>query len=193
MAALPLGKLFGVAIKTVSKPVANQLKSYAKESERFHAFNVALGNKIHRLQITIFRQSHGDGSSHKKVRDLSPDKAMDVAATFIGEAFVFGVAALVTIAEYSRQKVKEGIKARKQEEEEAHRKKELADAVAERDRRIDLLMETLPLLDNKIEFLRGEFESFRGEIVNSLQLLNLSTPTLGELQASPQQASRREH
>eukprot|EP00188_Purpureofilum_apyrenoidigerum_P004630 Plantae.Rhodophyta-Purpureofilum_apyrenoidigerum.ctg5361.p1 GENE.Plantae.Rhodophyta-Purpureofilum_apyrenoidigerum.ctg5361~~Plantae.Rhodophyta-Purpureofilum_apyrenoidigerum.ctg5361.p1 ORF type:complete len:194 (-),score=42.84 Plantae.Rhodophyta-Purpureofilum_apyrenoidigerum.ctg5361:634-1215(-) len=189
MAALPLGKLFGVAVKTISKPLANQLKSYAKESERFHAFNVALGNRIHRVQIAIFRQSHGDGTPHKKVKDLSPEKAMDVAATFIGEAFVFGVAVLVTVAEYSRQKVKESVKAHKQEEEEARRKQELSDAVAERDRRIDSLMEALPILDSKIEFLRGEFDTFRGEIVKALQLLNLSTPSLGELQSGSQQFS----
>lgn len=190
MAALPLGKLFGVALKAISKPLATQLKGYAKNSERFASFNIFLGNQLHRFQVSLFRQSYGFEDKARKVKDLPPDKALDVGATFIGESFLFLVAAGVTISEYTRSKAKEARRDKHEREEEERLEKELADAVAERDRKINLVMDTLPILDAKIETLRREHEMFRTELVKSLQLLNLQGPTLPELQSSSDSLSQ---
>ncbi|KAJ8908374.1 hypothetical protein NDN08_005083 [Rhodosorus marinus] len=181
--ALPLAKLVGLMVKTVSKPVANQLKFYAKNSERFERYYIALGNALHRLQVTVFRQSHGDVVTKRtKVKDLPPEKALDAGAGFIGDAFVYLVAAGVTVYEYARGRAKEARKVQKQEEEKLMVEAEYDRRINELDRQISSLMETAPDTDNKLELLRGDFERFREEVIRSLQLININTPTLAELQ-----------
>jgi len=181
--ALPLAKLAGLMVKTVSKPVANQLKFYAKNSERFERYYIALGNALHRLQVTVFRQSHGDVVTRRtKVKDLPPEKALDAGAGFIGDAFVYLVAAGVTVYEYARGRAKEARKVQKQEEEKLKVEAEYDRRMSELERQLSSLMEAAPDTDKNLELLRGDFEKFREEVIRSLQLINVNTPTLAELQ-----------
>lgn len=98
--ALPLAKLTSLFIKTLSKPLAKQVKHQLSHYPIGQTILKTVGQGTHQVtsRMTIW-------SSGYRVRSISPleDKeAMKIGADFIGETVVIGVSAGIVIWEYNR-------------------------------------------------------------------------------------------
>lgn len=112
--AFPLFKLASLAIKQISKPIANSLKTTAKQSDFFKKYVcVWPGQGYHWLETNVKMRIMGL-SGPDKVQPLSEQAAIDVGAELLGETLVFGVAATLMYLEYSRGKKKEEMKEQEQ-------------------------------------------------------------------------------
>ncbi|PVU92802.1 hypothetical protein BB561_003610 [Smittium simulii] len=99
MSTIKLATLF---IKTLTKPVAKQLKGYAKTNKTFKNFCFKLAQTLHKAERSWKLQIRG--FKPEAVRPLNEAKAVDNGAEFIGEAFIFSVAALIILLEAHRQR-----------------------------------------------------------------------------------------
>ena len=52
MAEVPVLKLIFLGVRQISKPIANQAKQIAKNSDAFKAGTIAVGRALHRVQVT---------------------------------------------------------------------------------------------------------------------------------------------
>lgn len=89
MASVKIGQL---VIRTLAKPIANQLKSQAANHETFRKACIGLAQFMHRSEITL--RSNLIGGTHQKVRPLNDAKAVANGANAISEGFLFAVAAV---------------------------------------------------------------------------------------------------
>ncbi|KAI8394339.1 optic atrophy 3 protein-domain-containing protein [Radiomyces spectabilis] len=99
MSTIKLGSLL---IRTLAKPVANSIKTQAKQHPKFREFCIDVAQKSHRLEMTLKMKFLG----YKKevIRPLNDAKAIESGANFLSESFVFGVAASVILAESWRSR-----------------------------------------------------------------------------------------
>ncbi|KAI8084620.1 optic atrophy 3 protein-domain-containing protein [Halteromyces radiatus] len=102
MSTLKLGSLL---IKTLAKPVANSIKTQAKQHPTFKEFCIGVAQKSHRLEMTL--KMNFLGYKKEVIRPLNDARAIESGANFISEAFVFGVAASIIIAENWRSRNKD--------------------------------------------------------------------------------------
>mmetsp|Transcript_8925 Transcript_8925/g.17976 ORF Transcript_8925/g.17976 Transcript_8925/m.17976 type:complete len:165 (+) Transcript_8925:129-623(+) len=139
VAAIPVAKLLGVALKQVSKPLASQLKAYCKTNEGARAAATELGQKLHRFSVHVLRRSMDSEMEGHAVARLKDEKALDRGVEVIGEGFVLTVVVGVTALEVYRQRVKDAKTMR--EKEDRKRAKVLAQErdAANRDARIEAL------------------------------------------------------
>lgn len=144
---LPLFKLGSLAIRTLSKPIANRLKVAAGHHPKFrqHIINFAQAN--HRLTTTMQRKIYGR-ATNVEIRPLNEERAVQAAADLIGEAFLFSVAGAAIIFEVQRNARSEAKK------EEA--RKQVIEQLRQHD---SALAKELELLRAKVE----ELEQFRRE------------------------------
>ncbi|KAL1932960.1 hypothetical protein VTP01DRAFT_8638 [Rhizomucor pusillus] len=94
MSTLKLGSLL---IRTLAKPVANSIKTQAKQHPTFREFCIGVAQRSHKLEMTLKMKFLG----YKKevIRPLNDARAVEAGANFLSESFVFGVAAAIIIAE----------------------------------------------------------------------------------------------
>ncbi|KAL7494318.1 hypothetical protein ACHAWT_003047 [Skeletonema menzelii] len=99
-AALPLAKLAGLLIKTISKPVAKQIKHSAIRYETSRSALIAVGQASHKIttRMTIW----SSGYKVRSISKLEDEAALSRGADLLSEAIVFSVAAGVTTYEYLR-------------------------------------------------------------------------------------------
>lgn len=118
-------KLGTLLVKTVSKPLASQLKHQAKVHPQFRQFIINFAQRNHRITTQIQRRIYGHATD-VEIRPLDEDKAVQAAVDLIGELFIFAVGGGVVIFEVQRSSRSETRKeeARKQELEELRRKDE---------------------------------------------------------------------
>ncbi|KAI4306427.1 hypothetical protein L6164_029704 [Bauhinia variegata] len=114
---LPLLKLGTLALRTLSKPVANRLKHQAAIHPRFNQFIIDIAQANHRIQTRMYRRIYNHATD-VEIRPLNEEKAVQAAVDLIGELFVFTVAGALLIFEVQRSARSEGRK-------EELRKKEL--------------------------------------------------------------------
>ncbi|EMD34279.1 hypothetical protein CERSUDRAFT_117160 [Gelatoporia subvermispora B] len=98
-------KIATLLIRTLAKPISNQLKSQAKEHETFRTFCVSLAQRMYRTEIRLRTNLLGEPAKH--VRPLSETKAIENGANALAEGFLFGVAALAILGESWRSSRKE--------------------------------------------------------------------------------------
>jgi len=125
---LPLIKLAFLAVKQVSKPVANRIKDNAITNERLHGAMVWVGQRLHYNMIQVNRIADGLGAlKSERVGLLKEKEALVRGADFLAEMVVYSVSAGVLGAEYwlSEQKAKKAAAAAAAKEAEALRLKEL--------------------------------------------------------------------
>ncbi|CAH8355477.1 unnamed protein product [Eruca vesicaria subsp. sativa] len=130
---LPLMKLGTLLVKTISKPLASQLKHQAKVHPRFRQSIINFAQRNHRITTQIQRRIYGHATD-VEIRPLNEEKAVQAAVDLIGELFIFAVGGGVVIFEVQRSSRSEARKeeARKQELEELRIKdEELEKKVAE--------------------------------------------------------------
>ncbi|CAG7846367.1 SubName: Full=Uncharacterized protein {ECO:0000313/EMBL:CCA69037.1} [Serendipita indica DSM 11827] len=90
-------KLATLAIRTIAKPISEQLKTYARSNQRFRTFCISLAQALWRTEIR-FRETML-GQTHSEVKPLNDAKAIQNGSNFLAEGFLFSVAAGLIIAE----------------------------------------------------------------------------------------------
>ncbi|KAK7437152.1 hypothetical protein VKT23_018779 [Stygiomarasmius scandens] len=93
-------KIATLIIRTVAKPISNQLKSQAKQHETFRTFCVSLAQRIHRTEVKLRTSLLGEPAKH--IRPLSETRAVENGANALAEGFLFAVAATLIIGEQWR-------------------------------------------------------------------------------------------
>lgn len=158
---LPLLKLGTLALRTLSKPVANRLKQQAAHYPSFREFIVSLAQVNHRFTTTLQRRIYGHATD-VEIRPLNEGRAVQVASDLLGEMFIFLVAGAAVIFEVQRSAKSE---ARKEE----NRKQEL-EALRARDEALSKEVELLKLKIVELEKLaqgRGITGLFNFKFVQS--------------------------
>ncbi|KAI7903614.1 optic atrophy 3 protein-domain-containing protein [Cokeromyces recurvatus] len=95
-------KIASLLVKTLAKPVANSIKTQAKQHPKFKEFCINVAQGSHTLEMTLKMKFLG--YKKEKIRPLNDARAIESGANFLSEAFVFAVAASVIIAESWRSR-----------------------------------------------------------------------------------------
>lgn len=90
-------KVAQLVIRTLAKPISNQIKVQAKEHETFRNFCVNLAQRMHRVEVNLRTNLLGEPARH--VRPLSETRAIESGANALAEGFLFSVAAGLIIGE----------------------------------------------------------------------------------------------
>ncbi|KAH8101981.1 OPA3-domain-containing protein [Phellopilus nigrolimitatus] len=131
-------KLATLAIRTIAKPISNQIKQQAKEHETFRKQCVSLAQNMHRAEVKLRTNLLGDTS--KSIRPLSEARAIENGANAIAEGFLFSVAAVLIVGETwrsSRSQAKRRDTVDDQIEDLAGRIQGVGDAVKELEARFE--------------------------------------------------------
>ncbi|XP_068658001.1 uncharacterized protein [Aristolochia californica] len=139
MVVLPVVKLGTLALKTLSKPIANRLKQQAGRHPSFRQFIINLAQANHRFTTNLQRHLYGH-STDVEIRPLNEEKAVQAPADLIGEVFIFSVGGAAVIFEVQRS-------ARSEARKEEIRKREL-EAMKQNDEE----------LANEVEHLKHKLE-----------------------------------
>ncbi|SPO32326.1 uncharacterized protein UTRI_02883 [Ustilago trichophora] len=94
-------KIATLAIRTLAKPIATQLKSQAAQHESFKKICIALAQRMHRTEMAL-RTNLLPNGVQQKVRPLNDAKAIANGANAISEGFLFFVAAALILGETYR-------------------------------------------------------------------------------------------
>ena len=161
---LPLVKLGYLGIRTLSKPLANLVKSSAAEHPKFRKFCIAIAQMYHRgtsaMQWSLYPSSSSKAAQF--VRPLNEENAIHLGANILGEAVIFGVAAGVMAVEYASSS-----RSSKEAKQELERRfttletqvKDLQDAMEGlQSTVIDILVQTKQFEKEHIDSLRKEEE-----------------------------------
>ncbi|KAK0536231.1 hypothetical protein OC842_002060 [Tilletia horrida] len=95
-------KIATLAIRTLAKPIATQIKQQAAEHPTFRRVCVGLAQMMHRVEMRMRSNLLGANTEHQKIRPLSENKAIANGANAISEGFLFAVAAALIIGESYR-------------------------------------------------------------------------------------------
>lgn len=108
---LPAVKLGVLALKTVSKPLANAVKRRATSHPKFREFIIGLAQRYHKINVQLQRRLYGH-ATNVDIKPLNEAAAVATAADLVGEVVIFGIAGGLVVLEVSRGAVSE---ARKEE------------------------------------------------------------------------------
>ncbi|SSD61821.1 related to OPA3-like protein [Saccharomycodes ludwigii] len=108
-------KLLALALRQVSRPIANIIKAQAKQHETFKKLCISFAQRMHKTDLAIkakltSTKHKGTGNNIKiksVVRPLNDEKAVENGATILSELFVFSVAGGIVAFETIRQMKKE--------------------------------------------------------------------------------------
>ena len=100
-------KLGTLVVRTLAKPIAETIKSQAKEHAKFRKVCVGVAQGVHRLDVGMRLSLLRTEGSKREVRPLNESKAIDSGAKLISEAFLFGVAGGLIVFESWRSRRKE--------------------------------------------------------------------------------------
>lgn len=100
-AKMATAKIATLAIRTLAKPIATQLKSQAAQHETFRKICIALAQRMHRTEMAL-RTNLLPNGVQQKVRPLNDAKAIANGANAISEGFLFFVAAALILGETYR-------------------------------------------------------------------------------------------
>ncbi|KAI0081473.1 OPA3-domain-containing protein [Panus rudis PR-1116 ss-1] len=165
-------KLAQLVIRTLAKPISNQIKVQAKQHETFRTFCVNLAQRMHRAEVNLRTNLLGEPAKH--IRPLSETRAIENGANFLAEGFLFAVAASLIVGETYRssrnqskrrdavddqlEELKENVRSLGERVEGVRR--ELEERVEEERQRND---EITRILERVVEIgLRGGWAEFEG-------------------------------
>lgn len=97
---LPMIKLGGLVARTLTKPLAKQVKSRAKVTPWLNGVCLRLGQQQHRLSMQLHMGFRG--IANYTIKELPNDQAVEHGADLIGEVIIFSVALGAASLEYSR-------------------------------------------------------------------------------------------
>ncbi|QRV79155.1 OPA3-like protein [Ceratobasidium sp. AG-Ba] len=90
-------KLATLVIRTLAKPIANNLKHQAEQHETFRNICISWAQWAHRTEVSLRTNIMGEPAKH--VKPLSETRAIQNGANSLAEAFLFSVAAGLILAE----------------------------------------------------------------------------------------------
>lgn len=111
---LPMIKLGGLVVRTLTKPLAKVVKSRSKVHPGLNYVCNQLGQGQHRLMIKFHMGFRG--IQKYNIKDIPEDQAVEKGADLIGEIMIFSVAVAVASYEYTRSSAKSKEAERKNEE-----------------------------------------------------------------------------
>ncbi|XP_025105182.1 putative OPA3-like protein CG13603 [Pomacea canaliculata] len=112
--AFPLVKLGYLAVKQISKPLANVIKLRAKKHPFFRKYVCMPPAQIyHWMEVNVRMRMLGLGKA-QSVERLSEEMAIELGAEMLGEFVIFSMAAVTVVLEYKRSSKKEALKEEKQ-------------------------------------------------------------------------------
>ncbi|KAF9793328.1 optic atrophy 3 protein-domain-containing protein, partial [Thelephora terrestris] len=91
-------KIATLLIRTLAKPISNQLKTQAREHQTFRSICVNLAQSMYKTEVKLRTNLLGE-PANQHVRPLSEARAIENGANALAEGFLFGVAALLIIGE----------------------------------------------------------------------------------------------
>ncbi|SPP87732.1 putative OPA3-like protein CG13603 [Drosophila guanche] len=104
----PAAKLGVLAIKQISKPIANVLKSNAKSSPFFRKYICMPPAQFYNwVEVKTKMWALNMGGRSVNVPPLNEAMAIELGANLLGEFIIFTIGAGLLIFEYSRQSIKE--------------------------------------------------------------------------------------
>lgn len=98
-------KIATLAIRTLAKPIAAQIKHQAQSHQRFRSICISLAQFMHRTEMALRSNLLASGTADgekPKVRPLNEAKAVTNGANFLAEGFLFALAAALIIGESYR-------------------------------------------------------------------------------------------
>ncbi|KAL0586258.1 hypothetical protein ABG067_004107 [Albugo candida] len=128
---LPMIKVGGLIIRTLTKPLAKAVKTRSKMHPYLNQFCHAIGQQQHRYLIHLHMSFRGVPKF--VVKDLPPDQAVEQGADLIGEIIIFSVAVAVASFEYHRS----SLKAKTKEEIEQQQKQQAQEDMENRFQRLE--------------------------------------------------------
>nr|BAD43120.1 putative protein [Arabidopsis thaliana] len=163
---LPLLKLGTLALRTICKPIANQLKKEAGVNPKFRQFIINIAQANHRFTTKLQRRASGR-ITDAVIRPLNEERAVQAAADLLGELFAFTVAGAALVYEVQRNARGEAKKEEKRQQElaEFRRKHEkMENEIEEMKQRCCLLHEELskPINEQPSKPLNEEVSKPRG-------------------------------
>mmetsp|Transcript_14435 Transcript_14435/g.18851 ORF Transcript_14435/g.18851 Transcript_14435/m.18851 type:complete len:181 (+) Transcript_14435:124-666(+) len=99
-AALPLTKLAGLLIKTLSKPLSKRIKHDFSRFQLTQRLLVGIGQTSH--QITSRMTIWSAGYKVREIKPLETEKALGTGAEFVGESVIFLVSGGWIMYEYNQ-------------------------------------------------------------------------------------------
>ncbi|RPD55701.1 OPA3-domain-containing protein [Lentinus tigrinus ALCF2SS1-7] len=90
-------KIASLLIRTLAKPISNQIKVQAKQHEKFRSICVGLAQRMYQTEVRMRTNLLGEPAKH--VRPLSETKAIENGANALAEGFLFTVAAGLILGE----------------------------------------------------------------------------------------------
>ncbi|KAL8590357.1 hypothetical protein ACOMHN_006473 [Nucella lapillus] len=161
--AFPIIKLGYLAVKQLSRPIANQIKRNAKSSPFFGKYVCMPPAQIYHWLEVNFRLSIMGLGKAKRVHKLTDEMAIELGAEMLGEFIVFVVAAGTICMEYLRSKTKDALKEENGRHEVLMMKQRLEDLdlmTRVHDAKIRELQRTVDALDTENQSL---FKSLFGD------------------------------
>lgn len=108
---IPLFKIGIVLIRQVSKPVSGYIKKKAGENKKFKSFCIYCGKKYYFFEQYIQKKFYNANTPSVSYSSfISESKSINVGCELLGESIIFSIAAIIIIAEYKRNSIKEAKK-----------------------------------------------------------------------------------
>lgn len=108
---IPLFKIGIVLIRQVSKPVSGYIKKKAGDNKKFRSFCVYCGKKYYFFEQYIQKKFYNSNTTNVNYSSfITETKSVNVGCEILGESIIFFIAAVIIIAEYKRNSLKEAKK-----------------------------------------------------------------------------------
>lgn len=149
-------KIATLLIRTLAKPISNQIKTQVKQHETFRTFCVNLAQSMYRTEMKLRTNLLGEPAKH--VRPLSETKAIDNGANALAEGFLFGVAALLIVGETWRSS-----------RSQSKRRDSVDDQLEELQSKVQQLMDTTSTMQQSFEERWAEEKQRNDELTRILE------------------------
>ncbi|KAF0757975.1 hypothetical protein DYB28_001156 [Aphanomyces astaci] len=159
MVAIPLFKVGGLLLRTLTKPVAKALKSHAKTHPWLSTVCNSVGQHQNRAMLKIQMSVQGQINTRSvQIKELPIDQAVEKGAEFLGEVLIFSVAVAVAAYEYDRSSKSSKEKERKANEREYQKQLDV-------DMRFRRLEHQMRAMDDQLTLLKTQLDSATAAIV----------------------------
>ena len=109
MSSIPLIKLVSLTVKTISKPIAKQIKNGAKKNKIFRKICIGTGNTKHR--VIYYYNKIVKNNTKSEFKPMNESHSIDIGSEILGESIIYivGIGIYAGEAEYNKAKKKKEI------------------------------------------------------------------------------------
>ena len=148
-------KLFFLAVRQVSKPLAGVAKQAAANSENFRGVMAFIGRGLHRMDLQVSRVAEGKALL-KSITTLPEERAVVRGADLVSELVIYSVAGATVYYEYNLAQQKDKAKTEKAAAAEALNEQKQWEAFERNRDEIQHLQKRLTLMQEELQLLRTE-------------------------------------